>query len=75
MSESVRLLLSIAAAKDMEVSRLDVKTAFLYGLIPAGLTDADMSKNFISKKYAHRYTITEMFIRSTARAGHIPGAH
>ena len=52
MSESVRLLLAIAASEDMEVASLDVKTAFLYGLIPlfqfiymrrpAGLTDADM---------------------------------
>ena len=52
MSESVRLLLSVAAAEDMEVASLDVKTAFLYGLIPltqfiymrrpAGLTDSDM---------------------------------
>ena len=52
MSESVRLLLSVAAAEDMEVASLDVKTAFLYGLIPitqfiymrrpAGLTDVDI---------------------------------
>ena len=52
MSESVRLLLSVAATEDMEVASLDVKTAFLYGLIPlaqfiymrrpAGLTDVDM---------------------------------
>ena len=52
MSETVRLMLSVAAAEDMEVASLDVKTAFLYGLIPitqfifmrrpAGLTDADM---------------------------------
>ena len=52
MSESVRLLLSVAAAEDMELSSLDVKTAFFYGLIPltqfiymrhsAGLTDSDM---------------------------------
>ena len=52
MSESVRLLLSVAATEDMEVASLDVKTAFLYGIIPlvqfiymrrpAGLTDVDM---------------------------------
>ena len=52
MSETVRLMLSVATAEDMEVASLDVKTAFLYGLIPitqfiymrrpAGLTDADM---------------------------------
>ena len=52
MSESVRLLLSVAATEDMEVASLDVKTAFLYGILPlvqfiymrrpAGLTDADM---------------------------------
>ena len=52
MSETVRLMLSVAATEDMEVASLDVKTAFLYGLIPitqfiymrrpAGLTDADM---------------------------------
>ena len=52
MSETVRLLLSVAATEDMEVASLDVKTAFLYGLIPitqfiymrrpAGLTDTDM---------------------------------
>ena len=34
MSESVRLLLAIAATEDIEVASLDVKTAFLYGLIP-----------------------------------------
>ena len=33
----------------MEVSSLDVKTAFLYGLIPAGLTDADSPKQIITK--------------------------
>ena len=53
MSETVRLMLSVAAAEHMEVASLDVKTAFLYGLIPitqfiyihrpSGLTDADMS--------------------------------
>ena len=45
-------MLTIAATEDMEVASLDVKAAFLYGLIPlvqfiymrrpAGLTDADM---------------------------------
>ena len=52
MSETVRLMLSIAACEDMEIGCLDVKTAFLYGSIPddqyiymrrpAGLTDSDM---------------------------------
>ena len=52
MSESVRLLLSVAAVEDLEGASLDVKTAFFYGLTPlkqfiymhwpAGLTDADM---------------------------------
>ena len=52
MSESVCLILPVAATEDMEVVRLDVRTAFLYGLIPlvqfmymlrpAGLTDANM---------------------------------
>ena len=52
MSETVRLLLSVAATDDMEIGCLDVKTAFLYGDVPddqyiymrrpAGLTDADM---------------------------------
>ena len=52
MSETVRLLLSVAATEDMEIGCLDVKTAFLYGDVPddqyiymrrpAGLTDADM---------------------------------
>ena len=32
--ESVRLLLNIAAAKDWDVQQIDVKTAFLYGLLP-----------------------------------------
>ena len=52
MSETVRLMLSVAAVEDMEIGCLDVKTAFLYGVIPitqhiymrrpAGLTDTDM---------------------------------
>ena len=52
MSETVRLMLSVAATEDMEIQSLDVKTAFLYGEVPedqyiymrfpAGLTDADM---------------------------------
>ena len=52
MSETVRLLLSVAATEDMEIQSLYVKTAFLYGDVPegqyiymrrpAGLTDADM---------------------------------
>ena len=52
MSETVRLMLSVAATEDMEIGCLDVKTAFLYGDVPedqyiymrrpAGLTDADM---------------------------------
>ena len=52
MSETVRLMLSVAATEDMEIQSLDVKTAFLYGdvpegqyiymRLPAGLTDADM---------------------------------
>ena len=52
MSETVRLLLSVAATEDMEIGCLDVKTAFLYGDVPddqyiymrrpAGLTDTDM---------------------------------
>jgi hypothetical protein len=33
--ESVRLLLNIAAAKDWDIQQIDVKTAFLYGLLPA----------------------------------------
>ena len=32
--ESVRLLLNIAAAKDWDLQQIDVKTAFLYGLLP-----------------------------------------
>jgi hypothetical protein len=32
--ESVRLLLNIAAAKDWDIQQIDVKTAFLYGLLP-----------------------------------------
>ena len=52
MSETVRLMLPIAATEDMEKGYLDVKTAFLYGDVPddqyiymrrpAGLTDSDM---------------------------------
>ena len=52
MSETVRLMLSIAACEDMEIGCLDVKTAFLYGSIPddqyiymrrpAGLADSYM---------------------------------
>ena len=52
MSETVRLLLSVAATEDMEIGCLDVKTAFLYGDVPddqyvymrrpAGLTDVDI---------------------------------
>ena len=34
MSETVRLMLSIAACEDMELGCLDVKTAFLYGNVP-----------------------------------------
>ena len=34
MPGTVRLLWSVAAAEDMEVPSLDVKTAILYGLIP-----------------------------------------
>ena len=51
-SESVRMLLSIAAIEDMEMESIDVKSAFLYSNLkdgeiiymrrPAGLTDADM---------------------------------
>ena len=32
--ESVRLLLNIAAAKDWDVQQINVRTAFLYGLLP-----------------------------------------
>jgi len=32
--ESVRLLLNIAATKDWDIQQIDVKTAFLYGLLP-----------------------------------------
>jgi len=32
--ESVRLILNIAAAKDWDLQQIDVKTAFLYGLLP-----------------------------------------
>ena len=52
MSESVRLLLAVAAAEDLELQSADVSSAFLYGEItddqyiymkrPAGLTDEDM---------------------------------
>ena len=52
MSESVRLLLAIAAAEDLELQSADVNSAFLYGEIPetqfiymrrpSGLTDTDM---------------------------------
>ena len=52
MSESVRLLLAIAAAEDLELQSADVSSAFLYGDIPEnqfiymkrpkGLTDIDM---------------------------------
>ena len=52
MSESVRLLLAVAAAEDLELQSADVSSAFLYGEIPeeqfiymkrpAGLTDDDM---------------------------------
>ena len=52
MSESVRLLLAVAAAEDLELESADVNSAFLYGEIPghqwiymrrpSGLTDADM---------------------------------
>jgi hypothetical protein len=52
MTESVRLLLAIAAAEDMELESADVNSAFLYGEIPdtqsiymkrpSGLTDVDM---------------------------------
>ena len=52
MSETVRLLLSVAATEDMGIQSLDVKTACIYGdvpedqyiymRIPAGLTDTDM---------------------------------
>ena len=34
MSESVRLLLFVAATKDIDLASLDVTTAFIYGLIP-----------------------------------------
>ena len=34
MSESVRLLLAIAAAEDLELQSADVSSAFLYGDIP-----------------------------------------
>ena len=33
--ESIRLLLNIAAAKDWDIQQIDVKTAFLYGLLLA----------------------------------------
>ena len=52
MSETVRLVLSVAATEDMEIQSLDVKTAilcvdvpeaqYIYMRRPAGLTDADM---------------------------------
>ena len=35
MSETVRLMLSIAATEDMEIGCLDVKKAFLYGDVHA----------------------------------------
>jgi len=34
--ESVHLLLNIAAAKDWDIQQIDVKTTFLYGLLPTG---------------------------------------
>ena len=54
MGETVLLMLSVAATEVMEMSYLDVKTAFLYGFSPvivnqfvymrqpAGLNDTDM---------------------------------
>ena len=36
MSETARLMLSVAATDNMEIQSLDVKTAFLYGDIPEG---------------------------------------
>ena len=52
MTESVRLLLAVAAAEDLELESADVNSAFLYGEIPstqwiymrrsASLTDEDM---------------------------------
>ena len=52
MSETVRILFSVSATEEMEVASLDMKTAFLYCLIPmtqfihthrpAGLADTDM---------------------------------
>ena len=34
MSETVRLILSVAASDDIELGCLDVKTTFLYGDVP-----------------------------------------
>ena len=36
MSETVRLMLSVAATENVEIQSLDVKTAFLYGDVPEG---------------------------------------
>ena len=33
--ESIHLLLNIAVAKDWDIQQVDIKTAFLYGLLPA----------------------------------------
>jgi len=50
--DSLRVLLSLAASRDLDISQLDIKTAFLYGElkeniymeIPEGLVDPQINE-------------------------------
>ena len=71
-SESVKIILSIAAELDMILESVDVKTAFLYPPLkpdeviymrrPAGLTDSDVPEVVQITHCVHIFAITVMLL-------------
>jgi len=65
--DSLRVLLSLAASRDLEISQFDVKTAFLYGElkeniymeIPEGLVDPQINETTVCKLNKSMYGLKQ----------------
>ena len=65
---TLRLLLGVVATKDLELERLDVKTAFLHGDLdeetymsqPAGLTSTEEQGNLVCKRKKSLYGLKQV---------------